>query len=145
MSGYIVQPSGVSAAGTYVPGVDSIDPAKPPALLCDAIDPATGELLTLFSAPNPVDAAVQHAFMASRRTGAAVPDHAQQFRRIRKMGDSVAREIEDEARRVLAPFVARKLVEVLRVDVATDEDHQLAGASVAYRNRLSEQRKVVQL
>lgn len=145
MSGYVIQPAGVSAAGTYVPGVDSVDPAKPPALLCDAFDPGTGELTSLLAAPHPVDAAVQNAFTLTRKTGAAVPDHAQEFRRIRKMGDSVAREIEDEARRVFAPFVAAELVEVLSVDVETDAAHQVGASSVAYRNRLTSRREVVQL
>ncbi len=129
--------AGISAAGTFAPGVDVLDPAKPPALLCDPIDPSTGELSSLFAAPHPVDAAIAEAFRLTRATGAAVPDHAQEFRKIRKMGDSVAREIEDEARRVMAPFVAGELVEILGVLVETDAGHQVASAAVRYRNRLT--------
>lgn len=111
MSGVVIPPAGTSAASLFTP-VSYADPADPPVLLADDIDPATGELASLFTRIHPVDAMVVEAFRFERGSGAAVQNDGQRFLDIKKVGPSTARQMEDEARRVLQPLVDRQDVRI---------------------------------
>lgn len=111
MTAYVIAPAGLSAAGTWFPGV-LVDPSRPPVILADDIDELTGEVRSLFVGVHPVDAAIREAFRLSNGTGPAVMACGQKFRQMRKINATTPRQILDEANRVAAPFVARGDVEL---------------------------------
>ncbi len=84
-------------------------------MLADAIDLRTGDFGSITEAPHPVDAAVLEQFRLWRGTGVAVIDQGQNFRRIEKVTDATPRELEDEARSILRPFVERGDVAILAI------------------------------
>lgn len=135
---YVIPPAGVSAAGFFVPGVVVASPEHPPAILADAIDELTGELTSLFAGPHPVDATVQTAFRTLQGSGAAVVNVGHRYDKIRKKTDRTARELHDEAERVLRPFVDRGDIEVETI-LEDVENQGFDGAAqlIRYRNRVN--------
>lgn len=142
---YPIPPAGISPVSFFA-GSDLVEQARPPAMLADTYDVETGELASISAYLHPVDAAVREQFRLWRGTGAAVADQGQQFRRITKVTDSTARELEDEARRLLTPFVARGEVAILAIETeapgagATPDTGRV---TVHYRNLLTGRRREV--
>lgn len=135
---YVIAPAGVSPAGFFVPGVAVVSPERPPALLADAIDPVTGELTSLFTAPHPVDATIQTAFRTRQGSGAAVQDVGHRYDRIRKKTERTARELRDEAERILKPLVEREDVAIERIEEDVEgQGFDGAAQLIRYRNRVA--------
>jgi hypothetical protein len=113
-----IQPAGVTAAGTWSPTSDTLAHELPPALLADDLDPETGEIRTLFSAPHPADAAMEWNFRVKKSSGAAVRSAGHRFDRVENKGASEETELKHEANLVLQPFIAGRhiKVELMRVD-----------------------------
>lgn len=109
-----IPPAGVTAAGT-TGLVNVISASAPAALLCDYIDPKTGDIGTLFAAPSPVVAAVQLAFSLVNKSGASVQDAGHRFGQIRKNDDTALQRTKDEVARIMRPFIDRG--DVATVDV----------------------------
>ncbi len=134
---YVLPPAGVSAASFYDPHI--IDPASPAAQLADDLDPATGDLRSLFSTPNPVHAAVQFAFTLQFGSGAATNGRGHKFAKIRKMSPSIEIELKNEINRILEPFITAKLVDDVKITVrAPNPDNRVQGDfTVGFRELLT--------
>lgn len=140
MPDYIIPPAGVSAASFFTPGT-IVDPAKPPAMLADDLDVATGELRSLFSRVHPVDAAVVEQLRLHRGSGAAVEDEGTLFRKFDKVYDNTAAAVEDEIRRALKPLVDRRDIRIDTVAVESGVDDPTMVASVGeYTNLHTDER-----
>lgn len=131
---YVIPPAGISAASGFTPATFA-DPASPPALLADYIDPATGELLSLFTYVHPVDAMVVEAFRLERGTGAAIQNDGHAFSAIKKVTEATPRQLEDEARRILKPLVDRGDIKIgtLQTEVGIDAT-DLGAVFIEYTN-----------
>jgi hypothetical protein len=66
---------------------------NPSPLLCDNIDPATNDYVSLFSTIDPIDAQVILALKIRRNSGASVVVDGNRFHEVRKMSDSAQSEI----------------------------------------------------
>lgn len=111
---YVIPVAGLSPLSFFVP-LEHVDQPGPPPMLADAIDLRTGDFASISEAPHPVDAAVLEQFRLWRGTGVAVADQGQNFRSIEKVTDATPRELEDEARAILRPFVERGDVAILSI------------------------------
>lgn len=106
---------------------------KPSILLAEDVDPATRDLRSLFTGADPIDAQVQVALDRVRGSGAAVledgmaapPD---------KMLDSLAADLEREARVALSRLVRNGDVRVKRCVVIAEPQNQTAQIVVEYVN-----------
>lgn len=134
----VLPPAGISPAVTWQPPTFA-EPASPPALLADAIDPLTGEIASLTKRIHPVDAAIAEQFRLRRGTGSAVTEQGSDWHRIRHVTESTPRELEDEARRILRPFIERREVAAMHIaaeaPVAGGED--TGAVHVVYRNLIT--------
>ena len=114
-----------------------IDSGMPRPYLADAIDPQTGELLSILSGPHPVDAHIAYAFQVKLKKGVALGRKGHAFDTITKNTATTPRSLELEAHRVMKPFVDMGWATVERVATATDGD---AGAVVVdYRNNITDE------
>jgi hypothetical protein len=110
----IIQPAGISAAGTYT-AVEVISPAKPPAILADDINPTTGELNSILSGIHPIDAAVITRIRTKRSSGASVNSIGHRFDRVKKIDESYETAIRYEAEQVFADLVFRGDIRVDKI------------------------------
>jgi hypothetical protein len=127
--GPFVFPAGVVAPVGYEVFDAELQP--PPALLCDAVDPLTGEITSLTKAPHPVDAAVAHLARARFGSGPGLGDQGHKLHTIRKLNDTYPAETENELRRTY-----KTLVEQVRAEEATTD---MGAALVRYRNTRTSQ------
>jgi hypothetical protein len=117
----IVAAAGVSAASFGAP-TEFVSPAKPPAILADNIDPATGEYLSILSGIHPVDSHVITALRTHRGSGVSVMATGQRFRDVRKVDDAFARRIQDECEIALAHLIERRDIRLEKLSVVEDSD-----------------------
>lgn len=110
---YVIPPAGVSAAGFFSPYV--VDPSSPPVQLADDIDPANGEIRSMFAPTNPVHAMVQFGLSLKYSSGPATNGRGQRFGEIRKMSPSAEMATRNEIDRILQPLVDAKLVGDVKV------------------------------
>lgn len=134
---YYIPPAGVSPASFFLPGVDVVDPSKPPAILADSLSVSTGELTSMLTAPHPVDAAIREAFRVKRGSGASVQDIGHRFDRVRKMLPSTARDLQDEAAQVLKPFIDDGVVRLVSMEVEMNGSFDHAAMMIQYTNLLT--------
>ena len=76
-----------------------VDTTGPPGILADAIDPETGEYLSLTRGFDPTDAAVLTALRTIRATGSAVENVGHRFVDMELVGPDSPSFLEQEARR----------------------------------------------
>lgn len=112
---HVIPPAGVSPAAAPSLEIDAPVPAVPVGMLADAIDVETGELTSIAAYVHPIDAAVAEQFRLWRGTGVAVTDQGQEFRKVELATESAPRELEDEAKRILDPFIRRGEIRLLRL------------------------------
>ena len=130
-----IPPAGTTAASVWAPGAFA-DPAAPPGILADDIDPKTGDVRSLLSVGvDPVDAAIAYQFGLTRGAGEVLLDQGQALRTIKKNDDAAPAAIRFEVLRVMAPFVARGDAVVERVEVRGGPASGDVGAAyLTYRN-----------
>jgi hypothetical protein len=117
----IIAPAGTSAASYGAP-TEFVSPSKPPAILADDIDPATGELRSILRGIRPVDAHVITALRTERGSGVSAMATGQRFRSVRKIDDAFARRIQDECELALAPLIERGDIRLEKIAVIEDGD-----------------------
>jgi hypothetical protein len=134
--GPFVFPAGVAAPVGYEVFDAELQP--PPALLCDAADPLTGEITSLTKAPHPVDAAVAHLARARFGSGPGLGDQGHKLHTIRKLNDTYPAETENELRRTYKTLVdgGHIRLEQVRAEEATTD---MGAALVRYRNTRTSQ------
>lgn len=134
MSVIVIPPAGVSPVSLFSP-VSFADPASPPVLLADDINSKTGDLNSLFTRIHPVDEMVLEAFRLERGKGAAILNDGQEYAKIKTVGPATARQIEDEARRVLKPLTDRGDVRIdtIRSEAGVDAE-DLGAQYLEYTN-----------
>lgn len=129
----VIPPAGISPAGFFI-AQNAADPGAPPGILADAIDPATGEYLSIRRGIDPIDAQVLHALRVRRASGASVMDDGQDFATIETLDDQAPALIEAKARLVLRRLIANRDIAIVALTKSVD----LAGASgsvfLQYRN-----------
>lgn len=109
--------------------------------MADRIDPLTGDIATLLEGDDPTDAAIQWQFTVRQGTGAALGANGHRLHRIKKAVDGVEVQLQDEAKRVMRPFVQRGDVRELTVTAGVIGDSTATAAvEVACKNVHTEQR-----
>lgn len=138
----VIPPAGVSLAGFFVPALYE-DPGAPPGILADAIDPATGEYLSIERGFDPTDAAVLTALTVVRGSGSAVADVGQRYQDLERVDDTAAQFIASETSRALKRLVDSRQVVLERVAPLLGDDW--AELQIEYRNVPRGQRRDPQL
>ncbi len=131
-------PAGVSLAGFFLEE-RFVDETRPPGILADAIDPRTGELLSIVRGFEPTDAAVLVALVTKRRSGAAVDTVGQRFEDIRMVDPSTPGAIRSEVDTALAHLTVDKQITLHSVNPVVGSDW--AEAQVVYINRAQNKRR----
>lgn len=133
MPSYVIPAAGQSAASFFSPA-NFTDPAKPPAFLCRAINPTTGDWNSLFTGIHPVDDHVIRAFRVQENSGLSAIGLGNRFASIRKVDETTARAVEFEIRRLLNPLVRSKDLRIDEITVEADPDGDSSHAFVEYTN-----------
>jgi hypothetical protein len=133
-----VPPAGVSLAGFFLEE-KFVDETKPPGILADAVDPKSGELLSIVRGFEPTDAALFAALAIKRGSGAAVETVGQRFEDIRMIDPSTPGAVRSEVDTALAHLVADKQVTLQRVQPVVGTDW--AEAQITYVNRAQNRRR----
>lgn len=133
---YVIPPAGVSAAVFWTSTV-FVDPALPPVIRADQIDPATGEFLSVLVEADPVDAAFLEAWRLTDSSGAAVVNQGQRFTRIKKNTSRTPRELADEARRISKWFVDEGHIDLRQVVTEAPDTGEQGNVYVEYKNKRS--------
>jgi hypothetical protein len=95
--------------GTYV------TPKAPAGILADAIDPVTGELLSLTRSYDPTDGALVTALRTVRGSGSAVREVGQRYQDIEFINDQTSLLLRQESARTLGLLTDSNQVSVLSV------------------------------
>ncbi len=113
--------AGTSPAGFLVPIQYSVE-GEPPAFLADAIDPSTGEYLSIEQGFDPTDAWVLTQLSIDRYSGSAVQNDGRDFSDVTHVDQRRKRILEQEIRRPLETLVSLREIEItsLRVEEFTD-------------------------
>lgn len=133
-----VPPAGTSLAGFFVEE-KFVDETAPPGILADAVDPRTGELLSISRGFEPTDAAVLAALGIERGSGAAVESVGQRFGDLKILDPSAEGFIRAETERALGTLVADGQISLQSVTPTIGSDW--AEAQVVYRNKAQDQRR----
>lgn len=112
----ILPPVGVPL-GAWYPQTTA-PPRGPIIVAADKIDPSTGELLSLFSGRDPVDAIVIHQHMVVEGSGSAVLDTGHRFFDVKKNTQHAASDLANEEKRLVQPLVDARLIRVDRIDTS---------------------------
>lgn len=104
-------------------------------MLADDIDPNTGEVLSIFTSPHPVDAMVRDAVVTDRSSGLAVQGVGNSIHEHENLvdGESEA-DLADAARVALASLVERGLIDAVATATV---DGDTSDTQIQYRNRLT--------
>ncbi len=127
----IIAPAGVSAASFHTPTVFA-DPALPPAILADDIDPSTGNLRSILVGIHPVDSAVITRLRTRRGSGASVSEVGQRFDRVKKVDETILSQLRTEVDVMLQDLVDRRDIRIEQV--LSEEDGDTARVFVEYTN-----------
>lgn len=116
-----------------------VDETKPPGILADAIDPRTGEYLSISRGFEPTDAAVLAALATKRGSGAAVETVGQRFEDIRMIDPSTPGAIRSEVDTALSRLIVDKQIALQSVVPLIGSDW--AEAQIVYLNRAKNTRR----
>jgi hypothetical protein len=117
----IIVSAGTSPAGLGAP-VEFVSPAKPPAILGDDIDQATGEYRSILRGIHPVDSHVITRLRTKRGSGVSVAAVGHEFHLIRKVDDSFVRRAQDALENMFADLIDRRDIELPKTAVIEDGD-----------------------
>lgn len=127
----VIPPAGVTPAGFFVPETYA-DPAGPPAILADPIDPSTGEFLSIARSYDPTDACVIEALRVERGSGPAVLEEGNRIRDVQLATEAAPRVIEQEAQYALRRFVEDRQIRIDKIAGAVEDD--LGALAFQYTN-----------
>ena len=105
-----------SMAGFLVP-LNYVIEGEPPAFLADAIDPMTGEFLSIEQGFDPTDAWVLHQLSLQRGSGSAVLNDGRDYSDVTHVDEPRRRILEQEIRRPLKPLLDSREIEILKLTV----------------------------
>lgn len=136
----LIPPAGTSPLSAYTPPrPGALLPA--PFIMADKIDPATGDLASLLEGADPTDAQIQWQFTVRQNSGAALGVNGHRLHLIKKATDGAKVQLEDEAKRVMRPFVQRGDVKDLEITAGVVGDSTATAAvEIACTNVYTEQR-----
>lgn len=137
----VIPPAGVSLAGFFVPVLYE-DPGAPPGILADAIDPVTGDYLSIERGFDPTDAAVLTALTVQRGSGSAVETVGQRYQDLERVDDTAAQFLASETERALKRLVDSRQIIVDSTQLLGDDWEEV---HVSYRNVPRGQRRDPQL
>lgn len=143
MTAFIL-PAGTTPAGFGVT-TERVETQSPPVILADAIDPTTGELLSLTRGMDPTDAAVITALRTVRGTGASVRAVGQRFADVTHVDDAAAQMLEHLTRAALRHLVEDRQIRIERIAVTADQNTDWAEVVVAYENLRTSRRQTAQI
>lgn len=129
----VIPPAGLSPAGFFV-AQTFVNPAKPPGILADPIDPKTGEYLSIVKGFDPIDAQVLLALTVKRASGAAVLEDGQSYSEIKKIDDSATSLIESKTRTTLGRLTDRRDIAIDALEPLADPASQSGSVAFRYRN-----------
>lgn len=129
----IIPPAGLSPAGLFV-AQTFVDPTKPPGILADAIDPTTGEYLSISKGMDPIDAQMILALSVKRASGASVSEDGQTFFEIKKIDESTPSLIEARTRNSTKRLTERGDVAFAALAPFADSASQSGSVAIQYRN-----------
>ena len=91
--------------------------APPSPLLAEQIDPETGDYISLFDGVDPIEAQVLNALRIRRGSGASVMDVGNRFHLIRKIDETIGKQIDSLTREALGRLIANRDIRYLGIDV----------------------------
>lgn len=110
------------------------DPRKPPGILADAIDPKTGEYLSISKGMDPIDSQVIVALTVVRASGSAVTDDGQTFSEIRKIDGSTGTLIGSRAKLALKRLTENRDIGIQQLASQANPDDESAALALQYKN-----------
>ncbi len=129
----VIPPAGVSPAGFFVP-VSYTAPGEPVGILADAVDPKTGEYLSLERGFDPTDAAVLTALRTVRGSGSAVLEVGQRFQDATHVTAATETFLFQEVELALRHLVRSGQIRLERVVVLADPKTDFAEVAIFYAN-----------
>jgi hypothetical protein len=139
----VALPSTVNPIGTSVAVTLPVITFSP--ITADYIDPATGDYASMTSGLNPIDAQVILAMSTVRGSGAAVMEEGCNLENIRKIRDTVKREIESEVRVALKRLIDNGDIRLGTFTFDVQGNNQYVGMVVNYQNLRASGRRSVAL
>jgi len=134
----VVPPAGTSLAGFFLEE-RFVDETVPPGILADAIDPSTGEYLSISRGFEPTDAAVLAALGIERGSGAAVESVGHRFGDLKILDPSAPGFIVAETQRALGDLVRDGRIKLEKVTPLVENDW--AEVQVTYVNKAQNRRR----
>ncbi len=139
-----ISPAGVSPAGFFVPQTYA-DPTAPPGILADAVDPQTGEYLSISRGMDPIDQQVLIALTVGRGSGVAVQDEGHEFGSVRKTTETARTILDATARRALDRLVRAGDIRIREIVAEADPSGDSGGVTVEYENQRTGLRRARQV
>jgi hypothetical protein len=130
-------PAGTTPASAFLLA-DLIEQKSPPAILADAIDPVTGEFLSLTKSARLADGFAIEALRVQRATGAAARDVGNRYREITHVEEDAIEQLDSMTREAFAPAELAGVAELSRVQVKKDDgDPSALFVYIDYRDLLA--------
>jgi hypothetical protein len=132
-----IPPAGHSPASAFTLIGHAVETLPVP-ILADAIDPKTGEYLSIEDSATIADGMVVTLLRTERDSGAAVQGFGQRFKELRHVTGETALLAESMSREALAPAVSAGIVELRSVTAgANTEDGTQVDADIDYLDLLA--------
>lgn len=130
-------PAGTTPASAFEL-VDQIEDKGPPVILADAIDPVTGEFLSLTKSARLADAFAVEALRVQRGTGAAARDVGNRYRELTHVEEDAVEQLLSMTREAFEPAEQAGVAELVRVQVKADDgDPSTLFVYIDYRDLLA--------
>lgn len=140
--GPLSKPAAGAPLSSWQPAIQVV-PASA-SYLAKSIDPQTGEMTSLTTGMDPTDASLVTQARTQRGSGAAVLEDGHALATIEQNDDDASGRIRFELARLAKPFVDRREIDQLDIEVEAGPDAgDLGAALIRYRNvRTSQQQEV---
>jgi len=132
MTVFVALPSTVGPIGSSVAVTLPVGTFSP--ITADFIDPATGNYSSMVSGIDPIDAQVVIAMNTVRGSGACVTEDGCNLENIRKIRETVQREIESEIRVALKRLIDNGDIRLRSFTFDVQKENQYVGVVVEYKN-----------
>jgi hypothetical protein len=132
-----IPPAGVTPASAFSLTQHAVS-EPPPAILADAIDPATGEYLSITESATIADGLVVHLLRTQRGSGAAVLEFGQRFRELTHVTSESPETVESMVREALRPASDAGVVRFKQIAAEVDPgDGSQLNAGIEYTDLLA--------